>query len=149
VVEYIRERIQAKTIFATHYHELTCLSEWRPAIQNHSMAVKERGNDVVFLRRVIPGGADKSYGIHVAKLAGLPAKVVERAQELLTQIEAESGCAPAVRERVAEPDEMVSLFRSSLADELVVLDVMTLTPLEALNILHRLTLQAKQEAGKI
>ncbi len=82
-------------------------------------------------------------------MAGLPAKVVERAQELLTQIEAESGCAPAVRERVTEPDEMVSLFRSSLADELVVLDVMTLTPLEALNILHRLTLQAKQEAGKI
>lgn len=149
VVEFIRERIQAKTIFATHYHELTCLSEWRPAIQNHSMAVKERGNDVVFLRRVVPGGADKSYGIHVAKLAGLPAKVVERAQELLAQIEAESSCVPSARERVAEMEEMVSLFRSSLADELALLDVMTLTPLEALNILHRLTIQAKQEAGKL
>ena len=149
VVEYIKERIHAKTIFATHYHELTCLAEWKPAIQNYSMAVKERGNDVVFLRRVIPGGADKSYGIHVAKLAGLPARVVERSQQLLVQIEAEATCQTPRQERPAEPAPMGSLFQSSLSDELTALDTLTLTPLEALNILHKLTVQAKQEAGKL
>ena len=149
VVEYIKERIHAKTIFATHYHELTCLAEWKPAIQNYSMAVKERGNDVVFLRRVIPGGADKSYGIHVAKLAGLPARVVERSQQLLVQIEAEATCQTPRQERPTEPAPMGSLFQSSLSDELTALDTLTLTPLEALNILHKLTVQAKQEAGKL
>ena len=149
VVEYIKERIHAKTIFATHYHELTCLAEWKPAIQNYSMAVKERGNDVVFLRRVIPGGADKSYGIHVAKLAGLPTRVVERSQQLLVQIEAEATCQTPRQERPTEPAPMGSLFQSSLSDELTALDTLTLTPLEALNILHKLTVQAKQEAGKL
>ena len=149
VVEYIKERIHGKTIFATHYHELTCLSDWRPAIKNYSMAVKERGNDVVFLRRVVAGGADKSYGIHVAKLAGLPGKVVERAQELLVQIEAEAGCPAAPAQKAAETDAALSLFRSTLADELATIDVMTLTPLEALNLLHKFHLQAKQEAGKL
>ena len=150
VVEYIKERIRAKTIFATHYHELTCLAEWRPAIRNFSMAVKERGNDVVFLRRVIAGGADKSYGIHVAKLAGLPGKVVDRAQELLIQIEAEATCSsPASAEKNVEQEMTLSLFHSTLSDEIATLDVMTLTPLEALNLLHKFNLQAKQEAGKL
>ena len=150
VVEYVREKIRAKTIFATHYHELTCLAEWRPGIRNYSMAVKERGNDVMFLRRVVAGGADKSYGIHVAKLAGLPGKVVERAQELLIQIELESPCAPtAPTGKPAEPEPTLSLFQSTLADEIMAIDVMTLTPLEALNVLNKLNLQAKQEAGKL
>lgn len=149
VVEYIKERIHAKTIFATHYHELTCLSEWKPAIQNFSMAVKERGNDVVFLRRVVAGGADKSYGIHVAKLAGLPGKVVERSQELLAQIESEASCRTPINEKSVEPTPMNSLFHACLADELAAIDTLTLTPLEALNILHKLTVQAKQEAGKL
>ena len=150
VVEYVREKIRAKTVFATHYHELTCLAEWRPGIRNYSMAVKERGNDVMFLRRVVAGGADKSYGIHVAKLAGLPGKVVERAQELLIQIELESPCAPtAPTGKPAEPEPTLSLFQSTLADEIMAIDVMTLTPLEALNVLNKLNLQAKQEAGKL
>jgi DNA mismatch repair protein MutS len=143
VVEYI------KTIFATHYHELTCLAEWRPAIRNFSMAVKERGNDVVFLRRVVAGGADKSYGIHVAKLAGLPGKVVDRAQELLVQIESESTCGSGAATQMRESETALSLFRSTLADEIAAIDVMTLTPLEALNLLHKFNLQAKQEAGKL
>ena len=113
------------------------------------MAVKERGNDVVFLRRVIPGGADKSYGIHVAKLAGLPGKVIERSQELLVQIETEATCQTPRREKTSAAAPMGSLFQSSLADELASLDTLTLTPLEALNILHKLTVQAKQEAGKL
>jgi DNA mismatch repair protein MutS len=149
VVEYIKERIHAKTIFATHYHELTCLAEWRPAIRNFSMAVKERGNDVVFLRRVVAGGADKSYGIHVAKLAGLPGKVVDRAQELLVQIESESTCGSGATMPARENETALSLFRSTLAEEIAAIDVMTLTPLEALNLLHKFNLQAKQEAGKL
>ena len=147
VVEHIKERIHAKTIFATHYHELTCLAEWRPAIKNYSMAVRERGNDVHFLRRVVAGGADKSYGIHVAKLAGLPAKVVERAQELLREIEAGTVCPSAPKAVQADP--ALSLFQSTLVDEIAGLDVMTMTPLEALNLLYKLGQQAKQEAGKL
>jgi DNA mismatch repair protein MutS len=113
------------------------------------MAVKERGNDVVFLRRVVAGGADKSYGIHVAKLAGLPGKVVDRAQELLVQIESESTCGSGAATQMRESETALSLFRSTLADEIAAIDVMTLTPLEALNLLHKFNLQAKQEAGKL
>ncbi len=148
VVEHVKERIHAKTIFATHYHELTCLSQWRPAIQNYSMAVKERGNDVLFLRRVISGGADKSYGIHVAKLAGLPGKVVERAQELLRETEAGATCGIAAKPAAVSSGSIGSLFQSSLVDEIASLDVVTMTPLEALNLLNKLSLQARQEAGK-
>ena len=147
VVEHIKERIHAKTIFATHYHELTCLAEWRPTIRNFSMAVRERGNDVHFLRRVIAGGTDKSYGIHVAKLAGLPPKAVERAQELLREIEAGAVCAPAPKVTSSIP--AISLFQSTLVEEIASLDVMTMTPLEALNLLYKLGQQARQEAGKL
>lgn len=152
VIEYIREKIRAKTLFATHYHELTELEETAKRVKNFSVAVKERGNDVVFLRRIIPGGADKSYGIHVAQLAGLPKKIVERAQEILADLEdghrhiqAAASEAAATATPAAAP---VSLFADRLTDELLALDIMTLTPLEALNILYRLQAQAKQEAGR-
>jgi DNA mismatch repair protein MutS len=153
VIEYIKEKIKAKTLFATHYHELTELEEYNQRIKNYSVAVKERGNDVVFLRRIVPGGADKSYGIHVAQLAGLPKKVVERAQEILADLEqchlhlqAAGKEAAATQTPAAAP---VSLFASSLTDDLLALDIMTLTPLEALNILYKLQSQARQEAGKL
>ncbi len=153
VIEYSKDKIRAKTLFATHYHELTELEETARRIKNYSVAVKERGNDVVFLRRIVPGGADKSYGIHVAQLAGLPKKIVERAQEILAELEqgqrhvqAAAGEAAAT---VAPSSGQASLFASSLAEELAALDVMTITPLEALNILYKLQLQAKQEAGKL
>jgi DNA mismatch repair protein MutS len=152
VIEYSKDKIRAKTLFATHYHELTELEETSKRLKNYSVAVKERGNDVVFLRRIVPGGADKSYGIHVAQLAGLPKKIVERAQEILAELEqgqrhvrAAAGEAAAT---VAPAAGQPSLFASSLAEELAALDVMTLTPLEALNILYKLQIQAKQEAGK-
>ena len=149
VVEHIKDRIHAKTIFATHYHELTSLAECRPAIQNYSMAVKERGNDVIFLRRVIPGGADKSYGIHVARLAGLPERVVERARELLNQTETGSLTSGEPRcDQLQCRETPFTLFQSTLADEIAALDVMTLTPLEALNLLFKLNQQARQEAGR-
>ncbi len=153
VIEYSKDKIRAKTLFATHYHELTELEETARRIKNYSVAVKERGNDVVFLRRIVPGGADKSYGIHVAQLAGLPKKIVERAQEILAELEqgqrhvqAAAGEAAAT---VAPSSGQASLFASSLAEELAALDVMTITPLEALNILYKLQLQAKQETGKL
>ena len=153
VIEYIKERIKAKTLVATHYHELTELADHNKTIKNYSVAVKERGSEVVFLRRIIPGGADKSYGIHVAQLAGLPKKAIERAQELLLELEQKQpqgdrpvSLAPQILETKNQP---MSLFTSSLVSELVKLDVMTITPLEALNLLYDLHKQAKQESGEL
>lgn len=153
VIEYIKEKLHSRTIFATHYHELTILESWHSGIRNQSMAVKERGNEIQFLRRVIEGGADKSYGVHVAQLAGLPKKVVERAHQLLTEMEESPNQqqSAAFDKSDKQPNTMVntSLFCSTLPDELISLDIDTITPLEAINILNRLHLQAKREAGKI
>ena len=150
VVEHIRDRIHAKTMFATHYHELTDL-EGGP-VKNCCVAVKEHGSKVVFLRRIVAGSADKSYGIHVARLAGLPNAVTQRAQAILETMEqAPAPAAPpkaAPTAEKAEPMGMASLFGHSLSDEILSLDVMTMTPLEALNELYKLQKQAKEEAGK-
>ena len=151
VIEYIKEKIKAKTLLATHYHELTELANHSKTIKNYSVAVKERGSEVVFLRRIIPGGADKSYGIHVAQLAGLPKKAIERAQELLLELETHQPQPQIPSTNVVEsaPLQPMSLFTSPLVDELLQLDVMTITPLEALNILYKLQKQAKQESGQL
>lgn len=150
VIEHIKKKIKAKTLFATHYHELTDLAEWNGSIKNYSVAVKERGKEVVFLRRIVPGGADKSYGIHVAQLAGLPKGTIERAQEILIELEQQHVC---VQERVAQEQTAAAnqptLFSSALADDILSLDIMTLTPLEALNVLYKLQNQARQETGKL
>ena len=156
VIEHIEKKVHAKTLFATHYHELTDLEDDK--IKNYCVAVKERGNQVAFLRRIVRGAADKSYGIHVARLAGLPKSVTSRAEEILTMLEAEAPDAAATaraeqaegRAAKAEPaaQDMGSLFASSLSDTLLSLDVMTMTPLEAMNELYRLQEQAKREAGK-
>lgn len=151
VIEYIKDRIKAKTLFATHYHELTDLEEESPVVKNYRVAVKERGNDVVFLHRIIPGSADKSYGIHVAQLAGLPKKVIDRAREVLISLEhshAGSEAAATLQPPVKHHDTL-SLFQCSLNDELLKLDIMTLTPIEALNILFKLQQQAREETGKL
>lgn len=146
VVEHIKRHLGCKTLFATHYHELTVLEELWPGIRNYSVAVREKGNNVVFLRRIVPGGADKSYGIHVAQLAGLPPKVVQRAKEVLAELErCEGGGLVEAAPREAPP---LTLFGSSLATELLALDVMSLTPIEALNVLYRLQNQAKEETGR-
>ncbi len=155
VVEYIRDKVKAKTLFATHYHELTELADNSKVIKNYSVAVKERGNDIVFLRRIIPGGADKSYGIHVAQLAGLPKRIIERAQQTLHELEQ---CKPVTiaatqlaNKKSCEQAAVttVSLFNSCIADELLAIDIMTLTPLEALNTLYRLQNQAREENGSL
>lgn len=154
VIEYIKDKVKAKTLFATHYHELTELAEYSKVIKNYSVAVKERGNDVVFLRRIIPGGADKSYGIHVAQLAGLPKRIIERAQQILQELEhcktesTSEGLASKQGHAESIAAATISLFGSSIADELLAIDVMTITPLEALNMLFRLQNKAREETGR-
>lgn len=154
VMEYIQAHIKAKTLFATHYHELIGMENVMEGIKNYSVAIKERGNDIVFLRRIVRGGTDRSYGVHVARLAGLPKKVLERADELLQEYDshkgeaAEAAPAQAVAEQPAAGDDgMGSLFASSLTDELLRLDVMSMTPIEAMNALFKLQQEAKKEKG--
>ena len=134
VTEYLHERrAGVKVLFATHYHELTQLAERLPRVRNFHVAVREWNDEIVFLHKVRPGGTDRSYGIHVARLAGVPAPVVERAKALLGELEA-SG---AVRTEQADRSQL-GLFEPAphpLAIELAKLDLSRLTPLEALNIL--------------
>jgi DNA mismatch repair protein MutS len=152
VVEYIHNspRLGCKTLFATHYHELTQLANTAPRVRNYTVAVSEEGGDVVFLHRIVPGGADKSYGIHVAQLAGLPRTVINRAWEVLKDLEGDGtpqkGRFRATRAKgeVAATLQM-SLFNESspLMEELLQVDVSNLTPLEAINVLYELQEKAK------
>ena len=148
VVEHIDGRIHAKTLFATHYHELTEMENER--IRNYCIAVREKGKNVVFLRRIVAGAADKSYGIHVARLAGLPQRVTERAEEILHALEAAAPQSAPQETSVQKKSDagMASLFAGGTLDELRALDVMTMTPLEALNTLYRLQEQARKEEGE-
>jgi DNA mismatch repair protein MutS len=136
VVEYIHNhpRLRARTFFATHYHELIRLSEVLPGVRNYNVSVAEEGGEVIFLHKIVPGGADRSYGIHVAELAGLPRPVINRAQEILAQFEASAGSAkqtmPTAKQMRLFPDE------TPLLDELEELDLNSLSPLEALNRLY-------------
>lgn len=159
VVEYISnlDCIGAKTLFATHYHELTELEGQIDGVANYCIAVKENGDDIVFLRKIVPGGADKSYGIAVAKLAGLPEEVIERAKEIVSEL-SENDIAELAKNLSAEggrakkkvmrrsPDE-VDLAQMSFLDtvsdtdiieELRTVDISHMTPLEAMNTLNEL-----------
>ena len=148
------KKLGAKTLFATHYHELIELEQLDPGIKNYSVAVKEKGREVVFLRRIVPGGTDKSYGIHVARLAGLPEKVVKRADELLEEYTDQGShgkmAVPAPQKPASSKEEALqpSLFADVIGDTLRKLDVMTMTPLEALNTLYKLQEEAKREGGQ-
>ncbi|MCL5045790.1 MAG: DNA mismatch repair protein MutS [Actinobacteria bacterium] len=153
VAEYIHDagQIGAKALFATHYHELTELEELLPGVVNLSVAVKERGDDIVFLRKVVRGGADRSYGIQVARLAGLPPEVIRRAREILLTLENhETGgksrrqAAPA-REKAVAGGQVVR-GPDPVLEELRNLNVLTLTPVEALNTLYQLQEKAKKNA---
>jgi DNA mismatch repair protein MutS len=137
VVEYIHNhpRLRAKTLFATHYHELTQLADLLPGVRNYNVAVSEADGQVLFLHKIVPGGADRSYGIHVGQLAGLPKPVVQRAGEILSQLEASSG--KAVHINPGMPRQL-ALFPETnpLLDELESIDVNGLSPIEALNKLY-------------
>ncbi|OGO12189.1 MAG: DNA mismatch repair protein MutS [Chloroflexi bacterium RBG_16_47_49] len=137
VVEYIHNlpSLRAKTLFATHYHELTQLADLLPGVRNYNVAVSETGGRVVFLHKIIPGGADRSYGIHVGQLAGLPSPVVQRAEQILLQLEKSSGKAIKIDPEV--PHQM-ALFPETnpLLEDLQGLDINALSPMEALNKLY-------------
>ncbi len=134
VVEYIHNHphLRAKTLFATHYHELTQLAELLPGVRNYNVAVTEADGKVVFLHQIVAGGADKSYGIHVAQLAGLPGPVVQRANEIMRELERTSGNAVNIHPHAAQ---QIALFPETnpLLDELKELDINSLSPIEALN----------------
>jgi DNA mismatch repair protein MutS len=139
VVEFIHNhpRLQARTLFATHYHELTQLANFLPHVRNYKVAVAEEGDRVVFLRKVISGGADKSYGIHVAQLAGLPRSVVHRAEEILDQLEDGAGRSPLESGRDVEVRQLpLFVTTDPVIEELKALDVHAMTPLEAITKLY-------------
>ena len=140
VVEHICAHIGCKTLFATHYHELTELEQDVEGVKNYNIAVKKRGEDITFLRRIVAGPADDSYGIEVAKLAGLPSSVTRRAHEVLRQLEAS---APGANASMQLDFETVHAYQnpevpSEVVDKLKNVDVETLTPIEALNFLYEL-----------
>ena len=149
VSEFIHEHVRARTLFATHYHELTELALLLDGVKNYNIAVREWKDEIIFLHKIVEGGTDKSYGIHVARLAGIPRKVIARAKVILANLEAAAltpndkpRFAPSLGEVGANPKELqLSLFGSLHADtieELKRLDLDNLTPLDALGVLQRL-----------
>ena len=156
VIEYIsdQEKVGSRTLFATHYHELTELEGKLSGIKNYCIAIKEKGDDIIFLRKIIRGGADGSYGIQVAKLAGLPQLVIDRAKELLKELEDADISKQRARRKKPKLDGQVELFipqgneekmGKEVLEELKTLDVSAITPLDAMNVLYRL--QQKTRKG--
>ena len=147
VLEYCadRKRLGAKTLFATHYHELTEVEHTIEGVRNYHIAAKKRGDGIVFLRKIIPGGADQSYGVEVAKLAGVPGKVVDRAREILGELEQQGfSSAPAnPQAQAAGPDQvsMGDMAGAAVLERLRSTSVETLTPIEAMNLLYQLKSQ--------
>ena len=142
VLEFVAnpKRLGAKTLFATHYHELSTMEDKLPNVKNYNIAVKKRGEQMIFLRKIVPGATDDSYGIEVAKLAGLPSAVVTRAREILSELEAGAGSAP-VAKQAGEPEDQVSMMDltgQQVAAALRAISVETLTPIEAMNELYKL-----------
>ena len=141
VTEYLHghKDVQAKTLFATHYHELVALADQLPRAINLNVAVKEFGDKIVFLKKIILGGADKSYGVHVAEMAGLPRVVIQRAKELLQQhSNNESGYIPEVSLEMKPQIDLFSEKEQALKKELGELNVNEMTPLDALAKLNEL-----------
>ena len=140
VAEYIT-KIKAKTLFATHYHELTSLEGMLEGTKNYHVAVKERGEDVIFLRKILPGGTDESYGVHVAKLAGVPKEVTKRANEILRSLERKSALKEEPKSNKQEDQGQLSMYNYKLAEiahELDKIKLDEITPIDALNILSKI-----------
>ena len=136
----------AKVLFATHYHELTTMEQELPGVKNYNIAVKKRGEEVIFLRKIVPGAADDSFGIEVARLAGLPDKVISRARQVLRELESGGANeAPAPR-KAPETDQMsfLDVGGSQIAKKLQEITIETLTPIEALNVLFELKKMAEE-----
>ncbi|MCP4267603.1 MAG: DNA mismatch repair protein MutS, partial [Candidatus Brocadiaceae bacterium] len=150
LTEYIYEHLKARTLFATHYHELTELAILFPGIRNYNIAVREWEDEIIFLRKIIEGGADKSYGIHVARLAGMPAQVIQRARVILANLEAETldvdgkpkfATIKKKKKKEGNKPKQLALFnppQNVVIEEIKNLDTSKITPIEALNKLHQL-----------
>jgi DNA mismatch repair protein MutS len=141
VLEYAANprRLGAKTLFATHYHELSTIEQELPNVKNYNIAVKKRADQMIFLRKIVPGAADDSYGVEVAKLAGLPSPVITRAREILKELESQGGVSHPVV--IAEPQEQLSMMdlrSQQVCSALASISVETLTPIEAMNELYKL-----------
>ena len=142
VLEYAanEKKLGAKTLFATHYHELSTLETVLPNVKNYNIAVKKRGDQMIFLRKIVPGATDDSYGVEVAKLAGLPGAVITRARQILEELEQENGVVHTPT-AVAEPDDQISMLDltgAQIRAALEAISVETLTPIEAMNELYKL-----------
>jgi len=153
VVEYLLDskKIGAKTLFATHYHELSELEGRFDGVKNYCLSVKEHGEDVIFLRKVLSGGADKSYGVHVARLAGIPGSVVARAHEIQARLEVsdinQESISHNILEKKKKREKQTDLFhmaQDELVEELKNLDVMAITPMDAMNALFRFREKARR-----
>ena len=142
VLEYAAnpKQLGAKTLFATHYHELSVIEDQLPGIKNYNIAVKKRGDKMIFLRKIVPGATDDSFGVEVAKLAGLPNPVINRAREILQELEAEGKPQPKVIREVPQDDQisMMDLSSQQVCNALAAINVETLTPIEAMNELYKL-----------
>jgi DNA mismatch repair protein MutS len=146
VVEHLQKHTRARTLFATHYHELTELADLLPTVKNVHVSVKETPNEIIFLRRVEPGSADKSYGIEVARLAGLPKSVVERAREVLkkheqSEHELSETLAPGHANGNGAHDLLFTTLDRAVLDKLRSADLDRLAPIDALNLLSELKKQ--------
>ena len=149
VLEFVADKkhLGAKSLFATHYHELTVLEELIEGVKNYNIAVKKKGDDITFLRRIVPGGADDSYGVEVAKLAGVPEVIIKRAKQILSELIAN---APDMeREKLRSVSEnsfdreplelsLIPSGDSEIIKKLRSTDVETLTPIEAINLLYEM-----------
>jgi len=136
-------RLGAKTLFATHYHELSAMEGQLPGVKNYNIAAKKKGGEVIFLRKIVRGGADQSFGVEVAKLAGVPDRVVRRAREILEELESGAGTAPVGRGLApAAPDSgqisLMDIGAQTVLKKLEMTDVNVLSPIEALNLLAEL-----------
>ena len=140
VLEYAAnsKRLGAKTLFATHYHELTTIENELPNVKNYNIAVKKRGEQMIFLRKIVPGAADDSYGVEVAKLAGLPGSVISRAREILADLETGTAAPVVVHKEADDQISMLDLRSQQVCDALAAITVETLTPIEAMNELYKL-----------
>ena len=138
VLEYCADKklLGAKTLFATHYHELTELENTLPGTVNYNIAVKTRGEDIIFLRKILPGGADRSYGIEVAKLAGLPDKVVQRAKTVLKELEEENGVQYVAARKEEDQVSLTAIGEGEVLDALRRCQPDTLTPIEAMSLIY-------------
>ncbi len=149
ITEHLATRLKCRTLFATHYHELTELAELFDNVRNYNVAVREWMDEVVFLHRILPGGTDKSYGVHVAKLAGIPKSILTRANEILGELEsvfAKEATGDRLARNKTKESDRDALFvqkHKSVLEKLAAIDVNNLTPMEAMNLLNRI----KNEIG--